>query len=138
MDLAADLDASCVVKRCVSEPLRTGSVLPKPSLPDAAKSFHSDQHRLRSFQCAVLLFLRFELFRQLVDPCDELAFSFVSPWCSTPVPRQNRTAGLSRPLESVQTNREFVNEPFLVVEFRLQDFRSLSTVSSSPRKRVDL
>src|SRR5271169_6201738 len=99
-----------------------GSARSKPSLPDAAKSFHGHQHRLRSLQRAVLLFLRFELFRQLVDPCDKLAFRFVSRWCSTPVPRLDRTAGLSRLLESVQTNREFVNEPFLVVEFRLQHF----------------
>src|SRR5579864_8458072 len=77
---------------------------------------------LRSFQCAVLLFLRFELFRQLVDPCDELAFSFVSPWCSTPVSQLDRTAGLSRLLESVQTGRKLVNQSFLVVQFRLQDF----------------
>src|ERR1700675_4770475 len=77
---------------------------------------------LRSFQCAVLLFLRFELFRELVDPCDELALRVVWHWCSATVPRLDRTASLSRLLESVQTNREFVNEPFLVVEFRLQDF----------------
>src|SRR5271169_1049216 len=99
-----------------------GSACSKPSLPDAAKSFHSHQHRLRSFQRAVLLFLRFELFRQLVDPCDELAFSFVSPWCSVPVPRLARTAGLSRLLESIQTGRKLVNQSFLVVQFRLQDF----------------
>src|ERR1700675_416838 len=77
---------------------------------------------LRSFQCAILLFLRFELFRELVDSCDELALRVVWPWWSTPVPRLDRTAGRSRLLKSVQTNREFVNEPFFVVEFRLQDF----------------
>jgi len=48
----------------------------------------------------------------------------------------NRTAGLSRLLESVQTNREFVNEPFLVVEFRLQDFPVAVDCVKFPRKRV--
>src|SRR6202011_174616 len=120
-DLAADQDASCVVKSCLSKPLRTGSARSKPSLPDAAKSSHSHQHRLRSFQCAVLLFLRLELFRQLVDPSDELALRFVTPWCPIPDPRRGRTAGPSRLFESVQTRRKLVNQSFLVVQFRLQD-----------------
>src|SRR5713101_4614200 len=75
-----------------------------------------------SFQRAVLLFLRFELFRELVDPCDELALRFVWPWCSAPVPRLDRTASLSRLFESIQTGRKLVYQSFLVVQFRLQDF----------------
>ena len=71
-----------------------GGIVAKAFLPDAAKSFQRNQHRLCSLQRAVLLLFRFELPRELVDARNQSALGFTGTGVAVLCPGLSRATVL--------------------------------------------